>query len=375
MHLIAETSELERFVAGLVSPGRVALDTEAASFHRYIDRVYLIQLSTDEDTAIIDPLAVGDLSPIGRLLGDPTIEIVLHDADYDLRTLNRDHGFAAANLFDTKVAAELAGEPAIGLSALLEKHFGVRLNKKFQRADWSARPLSEEMLAYAADDTRFLLRLRDLLERKLQELGRLEWAREEFARLEATRWTATPVTDAYLRIKGARRLRLPQLAILRELYTWRDATARRLDRAPFRVLGNAALLATAQAQPGTMADLSAVQGMPRTVAARWGTELLDTVARSRALPDAEMPRPKRRTRTSPDADYDRRLERLKELRNCRAQELNMGPGLLCPNGTLQLIAHAAGDGELRLGDIEELRHWQRKLLGEREVLAAVARET
>ncbi len=102
---------------------------------------------------------------------------------------------------------------------------------------------------------------------------------------------------------------------------------------------------------------------------------MDAVARSRALPDAEMPRLKRRTRTSPDADYDRRLERLKELRNGRAQELNMGPGLLCPNGTLQIIARAASDGELQLADIKELRHWQRELLGEREVLAAVTRET
>ncbi|HLQ22431.1 MAG TPA: ribonuclease D, partial [Gemmatimonadales bacterium] len=132
----------------------VAVDTEAASFHRYHDRVYLVQLSSRARTAIIDPLAVADLGALGRLLADPDVEIVFHDADYDLRLLDQQFGFRAKRLFDTRVAAQLLNEPGIGLAALLEKYLDVRLDKRFQRADWSTRPLSADMVRYAADDTR-----------------------------------------------------------------------------------------------------------------------------------------------------------------------------------------------------------------------------
>ena len=144
--LIADADALKRLVDRLARQKRIALDTEAASFHRYVDRVYLIQLGSDVETVLVDPLAVDDLSSLGQLLKEPTIEIVLHDADYDLRTLDRDYGFRATRLFDTRVAAQLADEEGVGLAALLEKHFGVTLNKKYQRADWSLRPLTDEMI-------------------------------------------------------------------------------------------------------------------------------------------------------------------------------------------------------------------------------------
>jgi ribonuclease D len=145
----------------------LAVDTEAASFHRHKDRIYLIQLSSRGETAVVDPLAVHELSGLGTLLSNPAIEIIFHDADYDLRILDRDYGFHAVNLFDTRIAAQLLNEPGIGLAALLEKYVGVKLDKRFQRADWSVRPLKPGMLQYAADDTRFLPVLRDLLKERL----------------------------------------------------------------------------------------------------------------------------------------------------------------------------------------------------------------
>ncbi len=124
----------------------LAIDTEAASFHRYLDRIYLIQLSTRDLTAVIDPLGVGSLDPIGSLLADPSVEKVFHDADYDLRLFDKEFGFHAANLFDTRIAAQFLNEPGIGLGALLQKYFGITADKRFQRADWSARPLTPPML-------------------------------------------------------------------------------------------------------------------------------------------------------------------------------------------------------------------------------------
>ena len=242
---ITQPDSLAELVAAVRRAPRAAVDTEAASFHRYRDRIYLIQISTADRTALIDPLAIADLAPVGAVLADPGIEKTFHDADYDLRVLDRDYGFRAARLFDTRIAAQLAGEPAIGLAALLEKYLGVRLAKEHQKADWSQRPLPPAMLAYAAADTRHLLALRDALERRLRDLGRLDWATEEFARLEALRWTgvAEGDTDGYLRVKGAKGLPPRALAAFREVHRWRETVAEREDKAPFRVIGNDSLLA------------------------------------------------------------------------------------------------------------------------------------
>ena len=370
--LIAEPDALTRLVQRLAQEPRVALDTEAASFHRYIDRVYLIQLSSDRETALIDPLSLEDLSPLAQLLDEPRTEIVLHDADYDLRILNRDYGFTARSLFDTRIAAQLAGEPAVGLSALLEKYFGIKLNKKFQRADWSRRPLTSDMIEYAAADTRYLPALRDELESRLKQHDRLDWAKEEFRILEGIRWIQPCDTAAaYLRIKGAKSLSRRSLAVLRELFQWRESTAKDLDRAPFRVLGNAALLAIAQSAPRSLSRLKSVDGVPPSAVARYGTELVEAVKRGTEVPQSELPAIKRPLRPEHNQAYDRRLEALKRLRNRRAKEVGMEPGMLCPNGTLQAVARAASSGGKQLSSIAELRKWQANVLGTDEILAAI----
>ncbi len=370
--LIADADALKRLVDRLAQQKRIALDTEAASFHRYVDRVYLIQLGSDVETVLVDPLAVDDLSSLGQLLKEPTIEIVLHDADYDLRILNRDYGFTARSLFDTRVAAQLAGEPAVGVGALLEKHFGVTLNKKLQRADWSRRPLTPEMIEYAAADARYLPSLRDRLESQLEREGRVEWAREEFRLLEGIRWKQPAKNaEAYLRVKGAKALPRRSLAVLREVFEWREAAAKDLDRAPFRVLGNAALLAIARAAPRSLSRLKAVPGVPASAVARYGANLVQVVKQGIAVPQAELPVVKRRARPEHDPAYDKRLELLKNLRNRRAKDVGMESGMLCPNGTLQAVARATPTTEKQLSKVKELRKWQAEVLGKQEIVAAM----
>jgi ribonuclease D len=374
--LIADDDALNRLIERLGREPRAALDTEAASFHRYVDRVYLIQLSSDRETALIDPLSTLELRPLGELLNNPKVEIVLHDADYDLRILNRDFGFTARTLFDTRLAAQLVGEPAVGLGALLEKHYGIKVNKKLQRADWSRRPLTHEMIEYAADDTRYLLALRDHLEAELESKGRLEWAREEFRLLEGIRWMPPAENEqAFLRVKGSKVLPRRNLAVLKELYGWRENTARDLDRAPFRVLGNSALLAVARATPRNQARLSDVQGLPTSAAERYGSDLLAAVKRGLETPHADLPAVKRSARPKHDRAYDRRLEQLKLLRDRRSKEMNMDPGMLCPNGTLQAIARKEPTTEKQLSGVAELREWQSVVLGKDRILAALRGET
>src|SRR5712672_979259 len=180
--------EVDRFLSEISDEKELALDTEGASFHRFLDRIYLLQISTREESAIIDPLPIGSPARLGQLLESKAVEVVFHDADYDLRLLHQDYGWHVTNIFDTRIASQLLGIKAFGLAALLEKYFAVKLDKKHQRADWSMRPLTADMLEYAAQDTMHLLELRDRLAEDLQRAGRWSWAREEFARLEQTRW-------------------------------------------------------------------------------------------------------------------------------------------------------------------------------------------
>lgn len=368
--LIQSQRELEELFERLRSAPLVAVDTEAASFHRYYDRVYLLQLSSREETAVVDPLAVESLAPLAQMLADPAIEVVFHDADYDLRLLDREYGFRATALFDTRVAAQLLNEPGIGLAALLEKYLGVRLDKRFQRADWSARPLSPEMLSYAASDTRYLPALRDILKGKLEELGRLAWAEEEFALLDETRWAPADGEPAYLRLKGARALRGRELAILRELYEWREAAAQRSDRATFRILNNEPMLTMAKSPPKDLAALKAIPGIGGDQAERRGREILAAVQRGLDVPERDLPRIERPPRRAFDPAFEARLERLKAARNQLAARLDLQPGVLCPNGTLEAIARANPPTLDALRDTPELRRWQFQTIGP-ELLAAV----
>ena len=370
--IVEDAAALSGLATRLAARSRIAIDTEAASFHRYVDRVYLVQVSSDHEVALVDPLAVDDLSPIGSILADPAVEVVFHDADYDLRILNRDYGFVARHVFDTRIAAQLGGEEAVGLGALLDKYFQVAVNKKFQRADWSQRPLSPEMIAYAADDTRYLLPLRDRLSDRLKGMSRFEWAEEEFALLEDRRWTQpSGDEDTFLRIKGAKALPRRGLAILRELHTWREQTARKLDRAPFRILGNAALLNLARTAPRNLKRLASTPGVPASAIKRYGPQLLEAVTTGLGILGKDLPLVRRVMRPESDHAYDQRLERLKALRNRRAKEVEMEPGLLCPNGTLQAVARAAPEAVDQLQPVAEMRKWQRLVLGEEAIISSV----
>lgn len=368
--LIEAQADFEAALPRLAAGGILSVDTEAASFHRYHDRIYLIQLSSREETVIVDPLAVGDLGLLGRVLADPAVEIVFHDADYDLRLFEHQFGFRPTRLFDTRVAAQFLNEPGIGLAALLEKYFGLRPDKRFQRADWSARPLSAPMLAYAATDTHFLAALRDTLEGRLRAAGRWDWVTEEFALIEGTRWEAAEDAEpGWLRMKGAKALKPRELAVLRALYEWRDEQARKLDRAAFRIMNNEPMFAMAKAPPTDEAALRAVRGLGAEMVERRGKHILAAVQRALALPESKLPRVPRPPRRPPDLEYEARLDRLKAARNELAQKHDLQPGVLCPNQTLEAIARANPETLDALAAVPGLRRWQLATFGP-ELLAA-----
>src|SRR3981081_1138752 len=355
--------QVDRFLNQISGVKELALDTEGASFHRFLDRIYLLQISTRERSAIIDPLPIGSPAGLGQLLESKSVEVVFHDADYDLRLLHQDYGWHVTNIFDTRIASQLLGIKSFGLASLLEQFFDVKLDKKHQRADWSMRPLTPDMLEYAAQDTRYLLQLKDHMTGELERRGRLHWAQEEFARLEGTRWEVEESMEGFLRLKGARDLSRPELAVLREIANWRDTVAAQLDRATFRVMGNEALFELARRAPKSVSELSAIKGMPKGMIERAGADIVAAVRRGVEVPEAELPKFPRGQRWNKDRDFDDRVARLKAVRDSAATRLELDPGVLCSRERLENIARSGAKTLDELASVPDLRRWQIEEMG------------
>jgi ribonuclease D len=281
---------------------------------------------------------------------------IVHGGDYDVRLLKRERPVVVRNLFDTMIAAQLAGRERFGLAALLEEHFGVVLDKRHQRADWSRRPLGPELLAYAGADTAHLHALAARLAAELSSLGRLAWAEEDF-RLLALIEPAPAKKPWCLDHKGAGRLAPRQLARLQALLEMRDELARAWDRPPFMVLGNQTLVDWAQAPPPGRRELVQTPGAGRSVLERLADRALEALGRAEALPEQECPRALPARRTVLGGPEAARLARLKAAREAAATRLGLAPGLLVNGATLERFARegAVGSGSLK--------NWQAEALG------------
>ncbi len=363
--LITDPSGLKEASRRITDQPRIAIDCEAAGFHRYTDRLCLVQLSTPEETLLFDPLSADPADTLRPVLEDPGVQVVMHGADFDLKLLQRDLGIRVRGLFDTQAAATLLGAASIGLAALLENRLGVSLSKKHQRADWAKRPLSEELLRYAASDTRHLLPLSTILDADLEEKGRKGWATEEFRALESIEWTedrADPVT----RIKGARHLPPREVTALRALLAWRDRIAQKRDRAPFRVVGDQALLAIAADRPSSVADLAAIKGMSQGLVESHGKRLVRELTRIEELPEGELLPYPQGNRNGPgrlSPEEEQLADRIRALREARALELELDKGILLSNAQIQEIVRARPRSSGALAAVPGLRNWQIGLLG------------
>jgi ribonuclease D len=361
--------ELARSFAGCRA---LALDTESDSLYHHFEKVCLVQVATDRgDAALVDSLAVRDLSPLGPVLADPAVEKILHGADYDVTTLKRDFDFRFANLFDTMIAAKFLGLPGIGLAAVAETELGVTLSKANQKDDWSRRPLTPKQERYALADVEHLVALRGRLTAKLEALGRLGWVREEceaVAALQAAVRGRGP--DAYMGIKGARRLKPRQLAALRELYAWREARAEETDRPAFKILGNESLRRLAERRPRTPPELRHVPGVLPRLRGQ-AEELLAAVRRAEKLPENELPVIPRSRRPLVLPEVAARVSRLKDWRRETAAELKLEVSVVLPQRLIDRLAERVPRTRAELGEIEGLRRWRVEAFGA-EMLAALA---
>lgn len=360
--ILTTTAEVEAYAAELEAFDSIAVDLEADSMHHYQEKVCLLQFTAGEKTVLIDPLEGADLAALRPLMSDARVRKIFHAADYDLRCLARDFAIEIRGLFDTMISSQFVGEERFGLADMLGKYFGLELDKKFQRADWTKRPLSTGMIEYAAGDTRYLAELVVILEEKLEALGRRSWVAEEFALLEQVRF-AENSGPLCLRVKGAGRLKPRQLGILEELLQWRDTEAQRRDLPHFKVLGNKSLLQLAVQPPVSSKGLVGIEGLSPRLVDRYGKQLLQAVARGQELDEAALPVFPRGERREKDLAAEKRFTKLKEWRTRVAKQLELDPGVLINNATLEQIARLYPKDLTSLEKTGALKNWQLKELG------------
>lgn len=330
---VNNTDQLGNMIADIASQTRVAVDTESNSLHAYREKVCLVQFSTLLADYIVDPLVLNDLGGLGSVFSNPSIEKVFHASEYDLICLRRDFGFAFSNLFDTMHAARVLGYPAVGLDRLLGDKFGIKIDKRHQKANWAARPLTKEQIHYARLDTHYLFDLRDKLEAELREASRLHFALEDFeraCRIEETKPRSNGAS--WERFAGRKDLTQRELTIVAHLCQFRDKEAERLDRPPYKVVMDDILIALAKNPPEEKVDLSAA-GLSEKQIRLWGDMVFGAIRRGMEAPLVEKKKDDRKN----DAVL-RRLEKLKAWRKETGVEMKVESDIILPKPYLTLLS-------------------------------------
>jgi len=355
--------DLSRLMPELGGERAVGVDLEADSMFHYHEKVCLIQIATPRRNLLIDPLSVKDLSPLVPLFADRRVRKVFHGADYDIRSLHRDFGIEVTSLFDTQIAARFLGLREFSLASLIRTYFDISIDKKYQKKDWSQRPLSEPMMAYAAQDIGHLLPLSRILEKELKKRGRLFCVKEECELLTGVR-SQTHRSDPLLAsFKGAGRLDGRGLAVLEGLLHFRDEIARRRDCPPFKVLGNVPILDIAQRKPRTRGELGSIEGLSPRWIDQMGEGILKRVREAADLPENALPVYPKKPWGRLNSRESNRVKGWKVWRDRRGVEWDVDQYVICTNAQIQEMAVANPRKPQDLKTLKEVRKWQIRLFG------------
>ncbi len=329
----------------------IALDTEADSLHAYPEKLCLLQVSIEGEDALLDPLSAMNLAPALEIFHDH--ELIFHAADYDLRLMRKAWGFRPTSIFDTMIASRLLGFHEFGLGNLVERCLGVKLEKGPQKADWARRPLTERMEIYARNDTRYLKPLADILRKELEEKGRLAWHQESCARLIADcSVVRAPDPNEVWRVKGCHVLMPAELAVLREIWHWREEEATLVNKPPFFILSPETMVGLSQA---AVLQRDCEPLLPRRFSPRRVGGVLRAIEHGLKSPDKPQ-----RPRISHDRPTEAERQRFRDFEKCRNQhatELVIDPTIIASRATLLALSrHGAVESE------GNLMKWQQALL-------------
>ena len=350
--------DLEKFAGQLEKHRIIGVDLEADSMYHFKEKVCLIQIATQHVTAVIDPLQINNLSVLKPVFGRSDIQKVFHGADYDVRSLYRDFKITINNLFDTELACRFLGFKESGLDAVLTKKYNVHLNKKYQRKDWSKRPLPQEMIDYAAADVHYLVPLAKSLQKELKQKGRLSWVQEECAHLSKVRPTRNDAGPLFIGFKGAGKLSPRGLAVLEELLRLRKKIAQRHDQPLFRVMGNKSILTIAEARPQSIKKLLKIEALGSKQIDRYGKDVIAAVKKALQIPIKDLPKYPRKTAPMVPAIVAKRVKEIRNWRDSLAKKLEIDPSIICTKALISAIAVHKPVSIKSLSKIKDLKTWQ-----------------
>jgi ribonuclease D len=357
-------SGLDIVLKSLRGVDAIAVDLEADSMFHFQEKVCLIQIASLRHLFIVDPIQVKDLSALKPLFGNHRVKKVFHGSDYDVRSLFRDFDIVVHNLFDTELASRFLGFQQSGLDAMLQTFFNVKLEKKYQKKDWSMRPLPEAMITYAAKDVHHLLPLAKLLEEDLSEKNRLIWVEEECDLLSKVRPNATNAEPLFLSFKGAGRLPPEDLAVLEALLIWRKRAARKKDLPLFKVVGNNTLLNLVRTKPQTKESLETSRVLSAKQTGMYGRQLLDAISNGLKTHGDCLPvYPRTRASRLPESKI-RLTKKLKNWKEKKAADLAIDPALVLNKSQTMDIARISPTAVRDLDGIASLKSWQIREFGE-----------
>jgi ribonuclease D len=354
---VTDTESLTDLVKQLRTAPCVAIDTEFMRERTYFARLCLIQLASDDVAAIVDPLAISDLAPLRELLTDADVVKIFHAGSQDLEIFYRLFDVATAPVFDSQIAATLAGFPQqVGYGALVKEVMGVTLDKGDTYTDWAKRPLSETQVEYALNDVRYLPEIRRRLMAEMEREGRIDWLAADFARLEDPATYQVVPRELWRRVKRVSSLNRRQLAVAREITAWRENEAQRRDVPKRWVLGDESIIEIARRVPRTGEQLSAIRGVPDKVGRGAQQGLLNAIAAGSAVSDSDLPILEKRRR--PVGDVDGAVDLMIALVRLRAREHGVAMPLMASRDDLERLA--AGEREAS----PLLEGWRKQMVGD-----------
>ena len=368
--MINTESDLEDFGRTVENEKAIGVDLEADSMYHFKEKVCLIQIAAPNINVVIDPLVIKDLSPLKPIFRRRDIRKIFHGADYDVRSLFRDFKITINNLFDTELACRFLGFSETGLEAVLKNKFDVTLNKKYQRKDWSTRPLPPAMIAYAAKDAGYLLPLARSLKAELEERGRLWWVLEECEYLSKVRPNTNNTGPLYMHFKGAGKLNPRSLAVLESVLQLRRKIAQKKDKPLFRIFGSSSLLDLAEKKPVSLKELEKTEILTPKQINMYGRAIVAAIERAMEIPTKDLPvYPRKKAPRIPLAAAGR-VKALRQWRDQEAEKLAIDPALICTKSLMSTIAQQRPFTLSDLSAIKEMKNWQRKEFG-REILAVL----